>query len=436
MRPIRLVLFWAALISCVFGTRASAQSLTSFIYQGKVERDGAPYTGNADVRFRLFDSLAGGSQIGSTVTAAPVAVDTGVFSTRLDFADAIVGLPAPAWLEVSVRTPSGSGAFVTLSPRQPVESAPFAANARGIQVDLQNNVYLSGTLNLATSGLKFSDGTTLSTALDIPTTPGVKLVQSSTSSVTLNHESCHLYSPLVISCEVITIPTGGGGYTTQRGNAAPIEVDVSRPAGVDETWRTHWESTVASGFAPANLQTLHIVQSRQSGGDASLDIPMLVAGYRVETTGTQVLEILHLIAPTRTMVAPVLSGQGGPIGILTGPTILTMKSSGITAPGARVVRLDRPAEVSESGAPTIQFQLEGAPTPIVIVRNALGSSPTLLAWFSATAANTVTPKDFDVASGTVTLFHSANAWPFEYRIVQSATEELYEEYSIVSPRER
>ncbi len=38
---------------------------TAFTYQGQLKEAGQPYSGPADVTFRLFDAEAGGLQIGS-----------------------------------------------------------------------------------------------------------------------------------------------------------------------------------------------------------------------------------------------------------------------------------------------------------------------------------------------------------------------------------
>lgn len=97
---------------------------TSFSYQGRLTDGGNPATGNYDLQFALFDSLSGGTQIGTTQAVSAVPVSGGVFTTQLDFGvGAFSG--ANRFLEISVR-PAGGGSFTTLAPRQQISSMPYA----------------------------------------------------------------------------------------------------------------------------------------------------------------------------------------------------------------------------------------------------------------------------------------------------------------------
>lgn len=58
---------------------------TEFSYQGSLKDGANPATGNYDFEFALFDSVAAGGQIGSTLTRSTVAVAGGVFTVSLDF---------------------------------------------------------------------------------------------------------------------------------------------------------------------------------------------------------------------------------------------------------------------------------------------------------------------------------------------------------------
>ena len=104
---------------------------TDFTYQGQIGSAGAPLDGTADFRFRLFDAISGGNQIGATVSRDAVTVADGLFTLRLDFgADAFDG--DARWLQVAVRSPSGTGTFTTLTPRQTLTAAPYALKVPGI----------------------------------------------------------------------------------------------------------------------------------------------------------------------------------------------------------------------------------------------------------------------------------------------------------------
>lgn len=103
--------------------RVVAQT-SSFTYNGRLNDGGTPANGNYDLQFALWDSLSGGTQIGSTLTLNTIAVSNGVFTVSLDFGAAnFTG--ANRFLEISVR-PSGGGSFTTLAPRQQITSTPYS----------------------------------------------------------------------------------------------------------------------------------------------------------------------------------------------------------------------------------------------------------------------------------------------------------------------
>lgn len=105
---------------------------SGFTYQGRLKQAGTPYTGAADMRFRLWDSYgAGGTQIGSTLFSTNIMIDEGLFTVDLDFGiGAFTG--AERWLEIAIRTPhdpSDTASYTKLDPRQPLMPAPFALYA-------------------------------------------------------------------------------------------------------------------------------------------------------------------------------------------------------------------------------------------------------------------------------------------------------------------
>src|SRR6266851_4453604 len=66
---------------------ASAQN-GAFSYQGRFNDGLAPAMGTFNMQFGLWDSLSGGTQIGSTITKTNVSVNNGVFTVTLDFGTA------------------------------------------------------------------------------------------------------------------------------------------------------------------------------------------------------------------------------------------------------------------------------------------------------------------------------------------------------------
>lgn len=128
LRNLLLVLILTLVTLFQFSGTASAQT-TAFNFQGRLNAGADPANGNFDFEFKLFDSVAGGSQIGGTVTRPSVAVINGIFSTQLDFGAAAFS-GAARFVEIGVRSSATTDPFTILSPRQQVLSAPYAIQAK------------------------------------------------------------------------------------------------------------------------------------------------------------------------------------------------------------------------------------------------------------------------------------------------------------------
>lgn len=107
-------------------TNIQAALGTAFTYQGRLQQNDSPVSGNCDFQFSLWDAASGGAQVGTTQTKTGVAVSDGYFTIPdLDFgAGAFQG--DARWLTIAVRCPAGSGSYTTLSPRQTLTAAPYA----------------------------------------------------------------------------------------------------------------------------------------------------------------------------------------------------------------------------------------------------------------------------------------------------------------------
>jgi hypothetical protein len=128
---------------------ASAQT-TAFSYQGSLKDNGSPANGAFQMQFKLFDSSAGGSQIGMTIADVPVTAVGGIFTTRLDFgANALSG--ANRFLEIAVRRNSGD-AYTILNPREQIASAPYAVRTlSAASADVATNALNADVANNALS---------------------------------------------------------------------------------------------------------------------------------------------------------------------------------------------------------------------------------------------------------------------------------------------
>jgi hypothetical protein len=123
-RSVCSVLGTGLLLVVLGSSAATGQQTTAFTYQGQLTDAGTPANGSYDLRCALFDSVAGGTQIGSTQTVPTVSASSGIFTVQLDFGvNAFPG--ANRFLEIGVK-PAGVGSFTTLAPRQQITSTPYA----------------------------------------------------------------------------------------------------------------------------------------------------------------------------------------------------------------------------------------------------------------------------------------------------------------------
>jgi hypothetical protein len=104
---------------------------TAFTYQGQLTSAGAAASGEYDMRFRLFDSLTGGTQLGPLLTfdgaagdPADITVANGLFMVNLDFGNQFAGVPV--YLQIATRPHGTTGAYTVLAPRQQLTPTPFA----------------------------------------------------------------------------------------------------------------------------------------------------------------------------------------------------------------------------------------------------------------------------------------------------------------------
>lgn len=160
----RISLFPLAILICALCASMSLAQTSALTYQGQLNVSGSPANGTYDLQFKLFDALAGGTQISITNTATNIVVTNGLFNTTLDFGSS--AFPGAArWLEISVR-PAGGGTYTTLSPRQLMASTPYslrslaATSADGLSVACVNCVTSNQIGSLPTGSANYIQNTT------------------------------------------------------------------------------------------------------------------------------------------------------------------------------------------------------------------------------------------------------------------------------------
>jgi len=134
-----------------------------FSYQGLLKDAGELFTGNADLRFGLFDTDSGGTAL-ATVTLDAVPVAGGLFNTTLDFGDSQFD-GSLRWLEIEALLQSGTG-YETLTQRQAIGWTPqsvFAFTGTGGSGD-PGSIWSEGALGLYYNARPLGIGTPSPTA--------------------------------------------------------------------------------------------------------------------------------------------------------------------------------------------------------------------------------------------------------------------------------
>lgn len=113
----RLRAIACACLTFVALTVQADPQIPDFVYQGRLEQNGAPANGNFDLTFTLYDAPTAGNAVGAPVSEPDFPISDGLFSVSLAFPGAFNG--TQLYLEVSVEgTP--------MVPRHAVATAPVS----------------------------------------------------------------------------------------------------------------------------------------------------------------------------------------------------------------------------------------------------------------------------------------------------------------------
>ena len=181
---------------------------TAFTFSGRMNYQNKAANGSFDLQLKLYDAASAGNQVGPAVNVSALQIVDGLFVTTLDFGAVFNG--TAYWLEISAR-PNGNGPYTLLSPRQPVNPAPYALFAAA-----------SGTANAALTVNANSVGTAgiqnnAITAPKIAANQVVKSLNGLTDIVSLNAGAGISLTPS--SGNTLTVSATGGNQWSLTGNA-------------------------------------------------------------------------------------------------------------------------------------------------------------------------------------------------------------------------
>jgi len=188
-----------------------------FTYQGRLLDGSALANGNYELTFRLFDSLAAGTQAGSDLVLTPVGVTNGLFTVELDFGDGVF-TGAARWLELSARVSGAVEAPETLAPRQAINAVPYALRAfagPGNAAELT-----SGTLpdaRLSVNIARTADLASLSNAL----TAKINALEAALNTLSNQVQSLPPAGVAAVSAEPADATLQGAGWVPFSTVAAP-----------------------------------------------------------------------------------------------------------------------------------------------------------------------------------------------------------------------
>ena len=157
--PCKISFVFAVCLSILLSGIGIAQT-SYFTYQGQLKDGSSPANGSYDLRFILYDSPTGGSQVGSTWYADNHPIENGLLNTILDFGAAAFN-GGERYLEIAVRAGSvddsnhDDGTYTKLSPRQRITSSPYSILAKNVPDNSITAQKISLPLNL--SGSEISD---------------------------------------------------------------------------------------------------------------------------------------------------------------------------------------------------------------------------------------------------------------------------------------
>jgi trimeric autotransporter adhesin len=251
---------------------------SAFIYQGRLTHENAAANGLFEMEFTLHDAVTNGTQIGSAVSLAPVAVTDGVFMARLDFGSAPFNGDA-RWLQITVNLFGSGQGPTTLIPRQPITAVPYALHAA-----------TAGGVMSANSALDLTVGGERALRLELPA-PG--------SPNVIGGASVNTVAPGILGATI------SGGGTSAEGFALANRIQSnfgSIGGGANNVIR---DNSSGSTIAGGNDNRIDILSTAGIIGGGSLNFIQSNAAHSVVGGGLQ--NIVAVGAHRSTIVGGVIN---------------------------------------------------------------------------------------------------------------------------------
>lgn len=204
-------------------------------YQGRLVDNGFPVTGLRSVTFRLYDASTAGTLL-QTIGPQIVSVDQGLFATTVALSTMALAGPLQKFLEVQV------GAQV-LSPREPLNSVPYALVAKSLEENL--------AISTVTVGSQFISSGTLAVA----------------SIQALNGSSFFsIISPVHMSSSVLTLDGNNATALTAIGN---VGIGTANPGSklTVSSGTVVVDGSAATALVLDNSAGLPVLRFRETGAD-------------------------------------------------------------------------------------------------------------------------------------------------------------------------
>jgi len=184
-------------ISIAFLASSVAAQGYVWTYQGKLTDNGFPANGVYDIRITQLEAID--QKIGADTIFEDVQVVKGVFSVNITTGALILIENRLRFIEIAVRPGTSTDAFTVLSPRQPVNMAPYAG--RAATAGESNYSVIAGTITsvlpIEKGGTGGSDAVAARTNLGLGTLSTVTPTGTANASSFLRGDNSFSQPPLV-----------------------------------------------------------------------------------------------------------------------------------------------------------------------------------------------------------------------------------------------